>query len=386
MRCAVVWDEYIYRFKDEYYCTNFVKVLLYRYLNVFENVNLVSRTINVVDFSTISELERIQISESLLITELPLVQTSKEYAVNLPKLYFRIKKSLSHCDRAIIRTPSIIALIAYFCSRRLSLPFAVEVVANSKEISKNSNIYTEKSVFMILDFFQNRMCKNALAVGYVCRSLQAIYPSNVNAYIDYYSSIDLSLNFYDAPRELVFKKKYQIIHVSNVISDNNMKGHFTVVKVLKEIVSKGLNVNVEFVGNIRGGDSLKEYIKSLNLCDNVIFAGKLNKDQLRNELLQSDVFLFPSASEGLPRVLIEAGALGLPCIASNVGGIPDIVSEDCLFSVDDINGFASKVTQLLNCEDYYKIKSSEIFKTSLKYNNDVLNAKRTALYKFIKSK
>jgi glycosyltransferase involved in cell wall biosynthesis len=47
------------------------------------------------------------------------------------------------------------------------------------------------------------------------------------------------------------------------------------------------------------------------------------------ELAQSDVFVLPSLNENLPLALLQAMATGLPCIASDLGGVPEVITEDC---------------------------------------------------------
>jgi len=70
---------------------------------------------------------------------------------------------------------------------------------------------------------------------------------------------------------------------------------------------------------------LEEYIREHNLLGTVILAGFV--DNARNYLKAFDLFLMPSLKEGLPYGLLEAGVAGLPVIASNVGGIPDIIEH-----------------------------------------------------------
>ena len=71
--------------------------------------------------------------------------------------------------------------------------------------------------------------------------------------------------------------------------------------------------------------ALQAYAASLSLSEYVYFAGYV--EDVRAYLKAFDVFLLPSLKEGLPYGLLEAGAAGLGCIASNVGGIPDVIAN-----------------------------------------------------------
>ena len=65
------------------------------------------------------------------------------------------------------------------------------------------------------------------------------------------------------------------------------------------------------------------------------------------ELKKNDVFIFPSKSEGLPRAVIEAMAVGLPCLSTPVGGIPELIDEEYLFDPLDEMGFTNAIKRFL---------------------------------------
>jgi glycosyltransferase involved in cell wall biosynthesis len=72
---------------------------------------------------------------------------------------------------------------------------------------------------------------------------------------------------------------------------------------------------------------LKEQVKRLGLDRRVQFVGALRQRELAVWMRKASVFVLPSASEGLPRVVLEAMASRTPVIGSNVSGIPEIVQD-----------------------------------------------------------
>lgn len=72
---------------------------------------------------------------------------------------------------------------------------------------------------------------------------------------------------------------------------------------------------------------IKDLIKKYNLVDNVVFTGILDEKQMCERYLKSHVFVCPSTIENSPNSLGEAMILGVPCVASYVGGIPDMLKD-----------------------------------------------------------
>jgi glycosyltransferase involved in cell wall biosynthesis len=72
---------------------------------------------------------------------------------------------------------------------------------------------------------------------------------------------------------------------------------------------------------------LREQVKQFDLDERVQFMGAMPQARLATWMGKASVFVLPSASEGLPRVILEAMAARTPVIGSNVGGIPEIVKD-----------------------------------------------------------
>jgi len=73
--------------------------------------------------------------------------------------------------------------------------------------------------------------------------------------------------------------------------------------------------------------ALKQQSRELGLEGRVNFVGQVSQVELAVRMRRSQVFVLPTYSEGLPRVVFEAMAVGLPVIASAVSGIPEIVQD-----------------------------------------------------------
>ena len=96
----------------------------------------------------------------------------------------------------------------------------------------------------------------------------------------------------------------------------------------------------------------------MKLQKSVIFLGEIEQKKIAKYMNSSKILIMASSSEGLPRVLIEAGFCGLPSIASNIDGIHD--------------PFSLKGGTLV-----YELNSQKEFIENLKKKNENINISRT---------
>jgi len=112
------------------------------------------------------------------------------------------------------------------------------------------------------------------------------------------------------------------------------KGFDRIIKALPELLKKQTDLKLYIIGSEgpAGSDRemLKKLIASLSLEKHVYFLGEIPNENLIYWYNAADVFCLSSRSEGSPNVLTEALACGCPSIATNVGAVPEILSEDFL--------------------------------------------------------
>ena len=83
--------------------------------------------------------------------------------------------------------------------------------------------------------------------------------------------------------------------------------------------------------------------------------------------------------------MIEAMARGLPCIGSNVGGIPELISASSLVPPDDVPALAAKIHEVLTTPGRLQRMSKENLDRVPEYSEDVLRLRRQAFYAHLAS-
>ncbi len=115
---------------------------------------------------------------------------------------------------------------------------------------------------------------------------------------------------------------------------HEVKGQRYLIDATAELVRRGVDVQVAFVGDGPDRGRLEQQVADLGLGDRVAFLGQRTRAQVIERLAVSDVLVAPSVPtaggkrEGLPVVLIEALAAGVPVVASHLSGIPELVETD----------------------------------------------------------
>jgi glycosyltransferase involved in cell wall biosynthesis len=105
------------------------------------------------------------------------------------------------------------------------------------------------------------------------------------------------------------------------------KGQELLLLAVAELVGRGLSMTLTVVGEGSKRPALERRALELGIADSVELEGAVGQDRIRDFYGSADVFCLPSLGEGVPVVLMEAMAAGLPVVASNLMGIPELVED-----------------------------------------------------------
>jgi glycosyltransferase involved in cell wall biosynthesis len=128
------------------------------------------------------------------------------------------------------------------------------------------------------------------------------------------------------------------------------KGVFEAIEVLYRLRRRHPFTTLTVVGSGRDLELFRARVHKRGLTDAVRLCGWLDRQKVQCILRDSDVFLFPSHSEGLPNAVLEAMAAGLPVVATRVGGVPDLICDGqngFLVDVGDIDGMTTHISDLM---------------------------------------
>lgn len=363
-----------------------------RYLDVFENVRLVTRMKKI----TYEDLgNRILVSGPRLeFFALPFYHGPWQFAKKYIKIQKSLYKAIDSCDCAVLRIPDQLAFQIFKKVKRSSIPCAVEVVAHSWDLYAPGTIKTVLRPFLrvLWDINQKKLCKQADGVSYVTKEyIQKRYPSGIKEldskrFETFYTSADLNPVYFGGPRskESFDKDILDFVHVSGI--NNNAKGHYELLNVMADNKKHGIKHRLTFIGGGTLLNKFKELSTELKLDDQVEFIGHLsNPSEIAEKLKASDLFILPTMTEGLPRVILEAMASGLPCIATDVGGIPELLSERALVNHKNISSLSNKIQYFANNPEVLGEESVRNYNKSLNYSSANISKKRREFYFELKS-
>jgi len=179
--------------------------------------------------------------------------------------------------------------------------------------------------------------------NYVKSKLHKVLSIPESKIFQVYNGIDLTKFKFKDIEEKTFVPT--IIQVGRLAEE---KGHIISIKAFKIVKQHFPKARLLFVGDGYYRTTIANEVKKFKLDDSIYFLGE--RDDVYNILEDAHVLWMPSFREGLPLSVLEAMACGLPVIASNTGGLPEVVSDEktgYLINVGAFEQLADKTIKIL---------------------------------------
>lgn len=136
----------------------------------------------------------------------------------------------------------------------------------------------------------------------------------------------------------------KFLYIGRLMEEKGIEDLYPIIKELNNSDTKAV---FEFLGDFE--DEYKESFEKFLLLDNVVYHGY--KSNVKDYIENADCLILPSYHEGMANVLLEAGALGRPLIASDIAGCREAVDNfknGYLFKVKDTDDIKDKIYQFLS--------------------------------------
>lgn len=358
-----------------------------RYLEVFEQVLVVARVRQVP--AVLPDWKRAD-GERVSFVSLPHYLGPWQYLLKFREIQKAAINAVSKKDAVILRVPSQIATSIQNYLSRDNYPYGLEVVGDPYDVFAPGAVKNPLRPFFRWWFTLQlkRQCANACAVSYVTeKALQSRYSPSPEAFSSHYSSIELPDSaIVTAPREAYQEKStFTLITVGTLAQ--LYKAPDVLIDAVAACVRDGLDLKLVLVGDGKHRAELEARVTALNLKERVHFCGQLPAgDAVLAQLDQADLFVLPSYQEGLPRAMIEAMARALPCIGSNVGGIPELLPDEYRVPPGDVIALAAKIREVITNPGRMNQMSVCNLKKAKDYSVDILQERRTEFYRYLRER
>lgn len=385
MNLLLAADEYCCYYNGDYYVSETGQTHINRYLCAFESVKVAFRTQFVERPEDLGKYCHKIAVQNVSFIPVPFFQGPKQFASKYFSVMNILRNGICDIDFVILRLPSTTAFAALKIVKKRKIPYATEIVFDCQDAVETSESLLNKTVWRILHKMQVKACNEALGVSCVTAHYlqQRYFPTRKGSITSHYSSIELTPDFFMSERKYPQKDVVTLVHVANQVQFHSRKGHNELIDVISLLNKQNKRARIVFVGEDYndGIALLTKYAEEVGVAEDVHFTGYLSKRELRKQLESADIAVLPTRAEGLPRVVIEAMALGLPCITSPVSGNPELINKDFLVRYDDVEGMAKACNILIDSKEIYERESRDNFIKSKEYSSEVLNPRRTEFYK-----
>lgn len=364
---------------------------LSRYLEVFDRVTLISRLYDEED-----KTAKPVVGEGSDFVPLPHFSNEVNFFLNIPRFLFLFWRELnSEEDVVLLRIPSLVGIFAALVCKIKGIPYAVEVAGDPAADFSSGTAGRQGLKNRVLRPLQKAayvwpmrfLCRTAKVSAYVTEStLQKDYPPRKNGFSTHYTTLNLpesSLVKTPRLRQSFEKKPLTLVNIG--MMQRLIKGQDLLICAVQHLIEVGHDLRLVFVGAGNQRPLIESLVEEAGLAGITTFTGLLPSGDAVFEVLDgADIFVMPSRQEGLPRAMLEAMARGIPCVGSDVGGVPELLSADFVVPSNDGDALARKLKEIIIQPDVLATASVENLEKVKAYTLQNVQKRRHACYTCLK--
>jgi glycosyltransferase involved in cell wall biosynthesis len=358
-----------------------------RYLDVFDEVHVLAR---VADSAEPAAGELRASGPGVKWIPVPFYLGPWQYLRRRQDVLRTVRCAVDVGGAYMLRVPGTIGTLLWRELRRRKLPYGVEVVGDPNEVFSPGASQSRLRPLMRVLFTRDlsAQCRHAAVAAYVTRdALQRRYPCA--GWTTSYSSVELDdedfvseeglckrVRRYEQPEE---GREWVCAHIGSMAQI--YKRQDVLLRAVRDCRAAGSPLKLKLVGSGVLEPHFYRLAEDLGVASEVEFMGQLRAGPpIRHVLDEADFFVLPSMTEGLPRVLIEAMARGLPCLATNVGGVPELLDQAEILQVRELDHTSERIRQLLGDAERMKRLAQQNRERARQYHKEVLQRRRIECY------
>ena len=278
-------------------------------------------------------------AENVVLQPLPFYDRLPAFYRALPGALVQLWRTLPACDLVSLRIPTPLGIYAYVFAKLLRRPLFLIVVGDLAGVSESVRVDSVKRLayklyLAVEEWLQTRMV--AGAPSFVNgQALYAKYNRPGRRVLLTTTSTISDQDVIDRPDTGLGTPGHAPIRLLTVSRIDPRKGLRHLPPALADLVQRGHDVRLTIVGPTVGtlGEEERDRVRAsaseLGIANRVSFAGPRTLPQVLAIAREHDLFVLPTLpGEGVPRVLTEAMASGLPIVVSDVAGVPTLVQHE----------------------------------------------------------
>lgn len=307
--------------------------------NIWEELSKGFDEYHVVARSHFNKFENYQEGKIFLHLVPGLGKRERSFMISSLYIFILIKKyKITH----LLAQSSILGgFSAAIASRFFQIPLMVEVHGEQYFRYLNGGKLTDKLLAFISRYSFNSS-KKVRSLNTIMT--QKLVGAGIKNIVEIPNRVDL--NIFNHPKE-----NFQISTPIKLVS----VGRFVVEKNYSQLIKNLHELQIDFQLTLIGGGPLQAeyegYIKKSNISDRVKLITWIEQKDLVDRIINSDIYIQYSISEGMPRTILEAMALRVPIISTDVGSIAGVLHNNInskIIEVNHINELQDAILELKN--------------------------------------